>query len=234
MNKPNAKRPADLHAATQPSSYKLLLALTLTGMLSGLLVVLVYQYTKPLVEQNKREAIAKAIFRVVPGATRQRNFLLSTQGLVPAEQKGAKGEAVYAGYDDKGQLRGVAIEAAAQGYQDTVRILYGYRPSCRCITGIKVLKMAETPGLGDRIDFDPGFQKNFKALDARLATDRQQLAHAIVTVKHGSKNQPWQIDAISGATISSKAVGRMLNRRSQAILPLLNRFIDVLRNGGKP
>ncbi len=234
MNKPSSGPATNPKTVTSTSSFKLLLALTLTGMFSGLLVVMVYQYTKPLVEQNKREAIEKAIFKVIPGATRQRNFLLSVQGLLPAEQKGATGEAIYAGYDDKGQLRGVAIEAAAQGYQDTVRILYGYRASCSCITGIKVLKMAETPGLGDRIASDPAFQKNFIALDASLNTDQQQLAHNIVTVKHGSKTHPWQIDAISGATISSKAVGRMLNLRSQAILPLLNRFIDVLRKGIKP
>jgi len=218
--------------ATPTGSFKLLLALTLTGMLSGLLVVLVYQYTKPLVEQNKREAIEKAIFKVIPGATRQRNFLLNSTGIVPAEQKGATGEAIYAGYDYKGRLHGVAIEAAGQGYQDTVRILYGYNAKCQCISGIKVLKMAETPGLGDRIATDAAFQRNFEQLDATLTADQNRLAHEIVTVTHGSKSHPWQIDAISGATISSKAVGRMLDRRSQAILPLLSRFIDVLRKGG--
>ncbi len=232
-NRPSTPN-SDQKTPAPASSFKLLLALTLTGMISGLLVVLVFQYTKPLIEKNKREAIEKAIFKVIPGATRQRNFLLSDQGLLPAEQQGAQGEAIYAGYDAQGQLRGVAIEAAAQGYQDTVRILYGYRSSCACITGIKVLKMAETPGLGDRISFDPDFQQNFTALDASLSTDQQQLAHKIVTVKHGSKTQPWQIDAISGATISSKAVGRMLNSRSQAILPRLNHFIETLRKGARP
>ena len=36
----------------------------------------------------------------------------------------------------------------------------------------------------------------------------------IKTVKHGSKKNPWEIDAISGATISSRAVGRCSEQRA--------------------
>ncbi len=52
-----------------------------------------------------------------------------------------------------------------------------------------------------------------------------------MTVKHGSKTDPWQIDAISGATISSKAVARMLNDSAQAMLPAINAHLDRLAEG---
>jgi len=109
-----------------------------------------------------------------------------------------------------------------------IRILYSYEPACECIRGIEVLKMAETPGIGDKIAKDPGFLRNFEALDARLDSTGSGLAHAIVSVKHGSKTEPWQIDAISGATISSKAVARMLNDSAQQVLPQVSGQLEQL------
>ncbi len=194
------------------------------AMLSGLLVVLVFQWTQPMIEENKRIAIEKAIFQVVPGAVSRRNFILSPEGLFAASDQQAAGEKVYAAYDGEGQLKGVALEAAAIGYQDVIRILYGYDPGCQCVTGIKILKMAETPGLGDKIAKDPAFLANFEALDGRVNGPGDGLEHAIVTVKHGTKSKPWQIDAISGATISAKAIGRMINASGQRMFPLILRY----------
>ena len=39
------------------------------------------------------------------------------------------------------------------------------------------------------------------------------------TVKHGTKTGDWQIDAIAGATITSRAVGKAINDAAQALLP---------------
>jgi len=206
---------------------------TLAGiaMLSGFLVVLTYQLTRPYIEENQRRAIEAAVFQVIPGAVTRKDFVVTDTGLVPASPESpARGITLYAGYDAKGDLKGVAAQAAAQGYADLIHLLYGYDPGCECIRGIKVLKLAETPGLGDRILSDPDFLANFQALEARLAGDGRSLANEIRTVKHGSKHHPWEIDAISGATISSKAVGRGLNQSAQALLPKLKPHLDKLRN----
>jgi len=204
---------------------------TLAGiaMLAGLLVVLVFQWTKPIIAENKRIAIEQAVSRVVPGAVSKRDFMLGSEGLF-ADNDSVAGqvEQIYVAYDKAGGFRGIALEAAAAGYQDVIRILYGYNPACQCVTGIKVLKMAETPGLGDKIAFDPTFLKNFEALDGTLNSAGDGLQNAIVTVKQGSKRQPWQIDAISGATVSSNAIGRMINKSGQRMFPLINRHPEVL------
>ena len=221
-------------AQLQPGTPSLAMLRTLAGiaMLSGLLVVLVYQFTRPIIEENKRIAIEQAVSRVVPGVVSKKDYLLGPEGLFPAEAGEAKaGEKIYAGYDAAGKLKGIALEAAATGYQDVIRILYGYNQDCQCVTGIKVLKMAETPGLGDKIAFDPEFLRNFEALDARLNAEKTGLENAIVTVKHGSKREQWEIDSISGATISSKAIGRMINDSGQRMFPLIIRHLDQLRSG---
>jgi Na+-translocating ferredoxin:NAD+ oxidoreductase subunit G len=216
----------------QPSTPAGHMIRTLMGiaMLSGFLVVLAYQVTKPIIAENQRKAIEAAVFKVIPGAVSRRDFVLTDAGLVAVDKEHpADGIAIYAGYDTEGRLKGIAAPAAAQGYADTIQLLYGYDPACSCIRGIKVLKLAETPGLGDRILSDPGFLANFKALDASPSADGKTLANAIVTVKHGTKQHPWQIDAISGATISSKAVGRALNQSAQAVVPSLTPQLEKLR-----
>ena len=51
----------------------------------------------------------------------------------------AEGALVYAGYDEQGRLIGLAIEAQGMGYQDVIRVLYGYSFADDAIVGIQVL-----------------------------------------------------------------------------------------------
>lgn len=226
---------AEKQAPPQTASTRMLLTLGGISMLAGFLVVMVFQFTAPIIAENQRIAIQKAVFEVVPRARQQRDFLLEDSGgLLAAGDsiEGATGERIYAAYDEEGKLAGIALKAEATGYQDVIRILYGYDPDCQCITGIRVLKMAETPGLGDKIATDPGFLANFDGLEATLNAAGDALANAIVTVKHGEKTSPWQIDAISGATISSKAIGRMINDSGQRLFPLIQLHLDKLKSMG--
>jgi len=209
---------------------RMLRTLGLVAMLSGLLVVLTYRFTLPMIEENKRLAIERALFKVIPGAVSRQDFVITEQGIRRADQD-SDGVTLYAGYDQEGRLKGVALEAAAAGYQDVIRILYGYDPYCQCIRGIQVLKMAETPGIGDKIIKDADFQQNFVALEARAHVSGEGLEHAIVPVKHGTRTEPWQIDAISGATITSKAVARMLNDSAQQVVPIIQKDLAIVEAG---
>jgi electron transport complex protein RnfG len=214
--------------ASGTPAWRMIRTLGAIAMLSGLLVVLVFQYTRPIIAENQRVAVEQAVFHVVPGATARRDWILLGDRLVAADS-GADGETVYAAYADDGSLLGIALAAGAQGYQDMVRLLYGYDPVCQCVRGIRILKMTETPGLGDKIAVDPAFLANFEALDARLNGGGDGLANAIVAVKHGSKTDPWQVDAISGATISSVAVANAINRSLQRAAPVLQRGLAQLQ-----
>lgn len=198
------------------ASSKMILTLGLVATLSGFLVVMVFQLTRAAIEENKRIAIERAVFQVVPaGAVTRKTFVVNKDGI----QQDGDGIIVYAAYNDNSELLGIAVESAAQGYADLVRIIYGYNPECECVTGFKVIKMAETPGLGDKIIKDNNFLQNFEALDTRLNAEGTALANVIVTVKHGKKKHPWQIDSISGATISSRAVGKAINDSVKRLLP---------------
>ncbi|MCK5354119.1 MAG: FMN-binding protein [Methyloprofundus sp.] len=215
-----------------PSSTKLITTLATVAMISGLLVVLVYEFTKPIIAENQRLATERAIFKVLPTAKTRLTFMVQQDKLTLADDK-AVGELVYAGYDKQNKLVGIALNAAAQGYQDTIKILYGYNPDNGCITGFDVLKSTETPGFGTKITTDEGFLANFKCLDAQVNVTQTELANIIKTVRNGAKQNAWEIDAISGSTITSNAIGRMLNKSGQALHPVIARNLAVLKQGEK-
>ncbi len=216
---------------TQPSSLAMIRTLGGIAMLSGILIVLVYQITFPIIMENKRIALEAAVFKVIPNAVSKVSFVLTPDAVVKLDDMSTstvEGARIYAGYDENQQLIGIAMEAKAPGYQDTVQTLYGYSPTCECIVGMTVLQSKETPGLGDKVETDPEFLANFKALDAKLNASKTELANDIITVRHGRKTNAWQIDAISGATVTSKAIGKGLNNSTQKLLPMLVKHLDGL------
>lgn len=215
-------------AAPPVSAQRMIGVLGIVALVSGLLVVTAYELTLPQIEENKRIAVARAIAAVYPSAASQRVYLVTPERLAPSGEAIPQGQVVYAVFDSAGKFLGVAAEAAARGYQDVVRLLYAYSPGCQCITGIHVLRNNDTPGIGDKIAKDRKFLENFRALDARPAPDLRSLANPIVTVRHGTKTEAWQIDAISGATITSKAVGKALNDSAQTVVPRVTAELQAI------
>lgn len=203
-------------------SHRIVLTLALVASLCGALIVAAFEGTQQPIAANKRIVLERAVFKVLPGTVNVREYVATPGGIQAAAGTLPPGALkFYAAFDAAGQLKGIAAEGAAKGYADLVRVLYGYDPVCQCIVGLGVVAMRETPGIGDKILTDAAFLANFTALDARLGNELNQLAHAIRTVRHGSKQQPWEIDAIAGATITSKAVGRAIDDNAQKLLPLL-------------
>lgn len=206
--------------------------LGLVAGICGLVIVGSYQGTYEAVAANKRIAMERAVFKVVPSAKSIEEYYALEGGSIAKAGSSAPAGAVkfFAAYDERGRLAGIAAEGVAKGYADAVRIMFAYTPDCECITGIGVVAMRETPGIGDKIVKDKAFLANFKALEAGLTADMSKLAREIRTVKHGAKAGPWEIDAISGATITSRAVGRAINESAQVLLPRLVPNIEKIKD----
>jgi len=206
--------------------------LGLLSAICGLIIVASYQGTYAAVQENKRIAVERAVFKVIPSAKSIEEYLASPEGGVT--KVGAGGTAspgavkFYAGYDAAGKLAGIAAEGAAKGYADNVRILFAYDPVAGTVASFSVVASRETPGIGDKILVNKDFLGNFP-LEAKLSADLKTLAHEIRTVKHGSKANPWEVDAISGATITSRAVGKAINDAAQALLPRIAPQLDKLK-----
>lgn len=211
-----------------PSSISLIATLSVVAVLSGLLVVLVYEFTKPIIAENQRIATERAIFKVFPKAKSRLTFRIEKEMLKPADDKSG-GQLMYAVYDTNQTLIGIALHAAEQGYQDIIKLLYGYQPDTGCIIGYEVLKSTETPGFGTKITSDAEFLANFECLQAKVNETLTGLRHKIKTVRHGTKKNAWEIDAISGSTITSNAVGRMFNQSGQTLHPIIAKQVNMLK-----
>mgnify|MGYP006306858251 CR=1 FL=1 len=92
------------HTATGNSS-KMLRAMVGIGIACALMIVLTYEFTKPIIEKNRAEALERAIFKVLPGVEQVQAYQLEADGDFVAPQAEAKdAELVYAGYDAEGEL----------------------------------------------------------------------------------------------------------------------------------
>ncbi len=219
MSSPDQQAPAPSPAAL-PRVWLMYRALVGIGLFCGLAIVVAYEVTRPIIQRNRIGLLERAITEVLPGATSSAAFRMDDDGgfePVPSDSEGDT--LVYAGYDDEHRLVGLALRAQGMGYQDIVKILYGYSFEKDAILGISVLESRETPGLGDRIETDPAFLSNFGSLDVSLNADGTAPAHPIEFVKPGEKNADWQIDGISGATITSQATAEMLRVSSAYWIP---------------
>jgi electron transport complex protein RnfG len=197
----------------EPSSTTLVAAISIAGFLSGLIIISIYLATFDTIAENKARELREAVFRVLPAVTQMQKLRFDGEALViaPAGQKDDE-DTIYGGYDAEGRFIGYAIADEGPGFQDTIRLLIGYLPREQKMVGNEILDSRETPGLGDKIYKDADFVANFKDL---------AVLPEIVAVKKGHKTKPNEIDAITGATISSKAVVRIMNRAIKKWLPRL-------------
>ena len=242
LNTPTPEEATAPKAATPTGS--MIATLGLVAAICGLIIVGAYQLTLDAVEQNKVIKERRAVEKVMPDAKSVVGYyVFDDQKIEPVENVDKEPKKYpaaklkfFAGYDAAGALLGIAAEGSAKGYADQVRVMYAYSETCQCINGMTVVSMKETPGIGDKADptkddiVDKQFMKNFTALDVKLAQDMKALANEVKAVKHGKKVNLWEIDAIAGATITSKAIGKGINNSAQALLPKVVPNLDKIRS----
>ena len=95
-----------------------------------------------------------------------------------------------------------------------------------------MLESKETPGLGDKIEKEDFFLANFEALDVSLEDDGRTIANPIKAVKQGEKVNPWEVDGITGATISSVAIADMLRQSTAEWIPDLEGHQSIFEKQG--
>jgi electron transport complex protein RnfG len=194
------------------STVKQMFAVLVTvGVLSSLLLSASYNLTKPRIEQHKLEELQKAIFVVLPDAKTYED--MSTETL-----------RVYKGLNEQKKLVGYAFIAEGSGFQGNIKMMVGITPDLATLFGMRVLEQVETPGLGGDIAADrklasgKNFQEQFSGL--KLAVPKIKLADSTTSasfsfisyIKNVAPQQPGEVEAITGATISSKSVVKILNQ----------------------
>jgi electron transport complex protein RnfG len=200
--------PAD--APAPASALRLILSLGVAGAVAGLLIVGVFDATSGTIAAHKAEVLRRAVAEVLQDPARHETRWVVEGRVVRERPSGGSAEnalPIHVGLDADGRVTGVAVEAAEAGFQDVITLLYGFDPTTGRLLGMKVLESRETPGLGDRIEKDAAFVSQFAG--ARMP----------LTVVKRPTGAEGEIDAISGATISSRAVVRMIDRSFARVEP---------------
>lgn len=189
------------------------LVVTLTGiaMVAALALALVFSVTEAPIAQAELEKKLESISAVLP------HFV--NQPLDDSTESG--GYLFYAARDESGAITALAFQATSQeGYSGTIELLAGITTDGRIIS-VRVLKQLETPGLGSKIT-TPEWIGQFNDASFENKTFEVRKDNA------GSAEKP-PIDAITGATISSRAVTKALRlglehyqKNRDAILSAIN------------
>jgi len=179
-------------------SARMIIVLTVVCLFSGLSLVFVNQCSKPQIEKNAVDTTQKAVYKVLPN--------------VKNIEKVVSGETViFKGFDKDGEHIGYAFVAEGNGYQGNIKIMVGISPELEKLIGIEILESVETPGLGAKITEDE-FKCQFKGVS---------VSPEIAYVKGKEPEKPNEIETITGATISSKSVVKILNVSIEKVKEIL-------------
>ncbi len=172
----------------------ILLALCFGGGLAGLDAKLAGK-----IAANKLKETLDQVPMVVRGADRGRE----------EDQQIVAGQIVYRAVA-AGQQVGWVIPARGQGFADRIELLLGVDTQVQAITGVYILGQKETPGLGNKI-IESDWRRQFIGKSA--------LAQVVAITGGGASGV--QIDAVTGATISSESVCNIINAALTKMRPVL-------------
>lgn len=217
--RPGAPAPPPMKPDVPP--WKMLSTLGTAGALAGLLIVFVFVGTEPAIKAHKAEVLRLAIQEVLKGPDSYDTVFVVEGKLEEEPPPGVDLETLdklYVGYGSEGDQVGFAIVAGEPGFQDVIQLIFGYDAVSRSLLGMKVLESKETPGLGDNIEKNQDFVQQFDG----VATPLQGVNPRRAT------GDEHEVDFITGATISSRAVVGIINHALERFGPL----IDEYNSGG--
>lgn len=208
-------------STTTVQAGRLVGTLGVAGALAGLLIVGVHQWTQPRILAHQARATAAAVDEVLQQPARVETLFVWNGALTTSPPAGAdtvRLDRVWAGYDESGQRVGYALVGAEAGFQDVIRVMFGYDDVAGRVLGMRILESKETPGLGDKIFKDSVYVNQFRSAQLPM----------IPTKPGTGTGDPREVDTITGATISARTVINIINNRVEQARPLLETA------GGRP
>ena len=157
--------------------------LLLIALACALTLAVIYKNTAPVIAEQQQILLERSLQTVLTADK--------------YEKKEQAGNIFYEAVGENNKIIGWCIPLESRGYGGVMKLLVGIDINQR-ISGVKILEHKETPGLGSQIS---DAHKNEEE-SAFLKQFRGKKVEHIVMVKDDDQN----IQAITGATISSKAV----------------------------
>jgi len=170
------------------------LTLFITATVTVAALSIAYNYTLDPIERQKRKTQETAMRIVLPRASEYREIQTEKTGSIAAVYEGHfTHEALY-GSD----LVGYVVKLTPEGYSGKIDLIVGFSISDELITGMRVLRHTETPGLG-ALAVKENFYSQFSSLNI--------VPLSVVRTSPGEN----EIQAITSSTITTKAITNAVN-----------------------
>jgi electron transport complex protein RnfG len=175
-----------------------------SSLFFGLILAIADAAWTPKIEANKINKLNKLMAALLPDAGQ---FQFVEQIQIESSPQQTQEINLYKAVSIAGQNAGWAFEASGFGFADKIELVVAVDKDFKKIAGYAVLSSNETPGFGDQIKL-PWYRNQFAGVPA----EQLQLERSGNPDKKDN-----QIVAITGATISSRAVVSIINN---TLLPL--------------
>jgi electron transport complex protein RnfG len=189
------------------NQFRLVLVLALICAVAAGVLAMVDNYTAPRIAKQAEERLKASLTESLPGSVA---FVADSSALDIIKREQIDGiDEVYRASAAGESFNGYVFTVNSNGYSSTIKLMVGVNVHGG-LERVLVLSQAETPGLGTKVA-----EKDFIAQDKILnAESSQQLA----VNKDGG-----DVQAIAGATISSRAAVRGINQALKAFELLSDR-----------
>lgn len=177
------------HDTKEYSIFQIAMNLAAACLISGIIIALVYYFTAPIAIEKSEELKTEAMKSLVSDAD---SF------------KPVPGKAEWFVAEKAGKVIDYIVPSESKGFGGKIKLLVAVSTDGK-VKDFNILAHNETPGLGDNASKDP-FRNQFKGKDAEK----------LVVVKDPSITD--EIEAMTGATISSRAVTKGVSEAVQEVV----------------
>jgi len=197
--------------------YMFLITLVFTSMVSA-----VKYFHNQRIESNEKVKLQGIILKVLNIPL---NKHASNQEMIKIFENHIKettinGKRIFIGYDQNNEtIKGYAFPVSGPGFWGPIFGLAAVDEKAEKLIGLAFYRHSETPGLGGRIT-EKWFQDQFIGLRLKNIDKND---HIFYLRPEGTKKEPYELDAITGATMTSRGVEKFLNTE-------LEDFISSIRS----
>jgi electron transport complex protein RnfG len=192
------------------SVVKFAITLGLIAAITGFALAIVYQITKPIIEAQDLKALEQGLSEIFPG---DYEFVKLDKPISSADPSVQIAESYLVKDKSTQKNVGMVARVVVPGSQAPIEMLVGIK-SDGTVSGVKILKLNETAGLGANAD-NPKYYVDKKNKITFLG---QFIGKNVEKDKLIPKED---IIAMSGATITSRAISTGVKVAGQAIVSYL-------------
>ncbi len=164
---------------------------------AALCLAAVNTVTAPVIAENAAKADTEAQREVLSAASEFKKSEFSEKDTPEGAAAGVRIESLNVGLDGNGTVGYVVTAVSNAGYGGDIRVMIGIDKDIK-VTRVKILESSETAGLGAKAS-TPAFSGQYEGRNGKMEV-----------VKGDAKGEN-EISAISGATITSRAVTSCVN-----------------------